>query len=69
MHVLAETHLGLGIGALVYAAGATLYVLTPLWKSESAGIYIPGPPWLRRTVVGALGVCAFVFGIAALSGY
>jgi hypothetical protein len=66
---LAASHPGFGIAALAYSALAAFYVLGPLWRSDQAGIYIPGPAWLRRSVVALTGVFMLVVGIAALIGY
>jgi hypothetical protein len=57
---------GLGITLLVVAVMSAFYCFTDLGRSPQAGIFVPGPLWFRRTVVGLSGAFALVAGIAEL---
>jgi hypothetical protein len=56
----------LAVGAPRRGGRSALYCFTPLGKNPQAGIFVPGPLWFRRTVVGLSGAFALVAGIAEL---
>lgn len=64
--LLASGDVGLGIWLLVIAVGSGFYCFTRLGRIPQAGIFVPGPLWFRRTVVGLSGMFALVAGIAEL---
>jgi hypothetical protein len=63
---LAAGNIGVGIWLLVIAVISAFYCFTPLGRHPKAGIFVPGPLWFRRTVVGLSGTIALVGGIAQL---
>jgi hypothetical protein len=63
---LAAGNIGLGIWLLVIAVISGFYCFTRLGKIPQAGIFVPGPLWFRRTLVGLSGMLALVGGIAEL---
>lgn len=56
----------LRITLLVVAVGSAFYCFTRLGRLPQAGIFVPGPLWFRRIVVGLSGTFALVGGIAEL---
>ena len=64
--VLAAGHVGLGVTLLVVGVLSALYCFTRVGRNPHAGIFVPGPLWLRRMVVGLSGTFALVAGIAEL---
>jgi hypothetical protein len=63
---LASGSVGLGITLLVVAVISGFYCFGPLGRSPHAGIFVPGPLWFRRTIVGLSGTFALVAGVAEL---
>jgi hypothetical protein len=63
---LAAGSVGLGITLLVVAIISAFYCFSRLGTLPQAGIFVPGPLWFRRTVVGLRGAFALVAGIAEL---
>jgi hypothetical protein len=66
--VLASSRVGLGVALLLIWAVSMFYAFGPLGKIDQAGLFIPGPVWFRRTVVGITGTFALIAGVAFLVG-
>jgi hypothetical protein len=64
---LASGSVGLGITLLVVAVISGFYCFGPLGRIPQAGLFVPGPLWFRRTIVGLSGTFALVAGVAELA--
>jgi hypothetical protein len=65
--VAASDRVPLGIVLLVMAVLSGFYAFGPLARSEHAGIFLLGPVWFRRIVVGLTGIFALSAGVAMLA--
>jgi hypothetical protein len=65
--LMASGDVGLGVGLIGIAVLSGFYSLGPLGRTPQAGLFIPGPFWFRRIVVGITGTFALVAGIAMLA--
>jgi hypothetical protein len=63
---LAAGNVGLGVTLIALAVLSAFYCFGPLGRSPQAGIFVPGPLWFRRTVVGSTGAFALIAGVAEL---